>query len=90
MNPDKGQFSDKKYWSESKRPEHWVVSRWNDEVNREKGTREMAGMSVKDLTDYNAMAEEKGQHGGFEVSGDALARLKAGKPAKTNWDVKRD
>lgn len=98
MKPGTDQFPEgKKYWSESARPEHAHISRWNDEVNREKGTRDTATWAVKDLTDIQGEIESRypekksGAHAGdFEVSGDALARLKAGNPAKTTWDEKRN
>jgi len=86
-----------KYWSDSKRPEHWVVSRAADEGRRESGTRDIANMKVEDLAHYNKEVEDRdpsvksGAHPSpFEVSGDSLARLKAGKPAKEGWDVRRD
>lgn len=97
MIPNNPQLPEKKYWSDSKRPEHWVVSRAADEGRRERGTRDMANMKVEDVEAYhketadrNPSIKSGGHPGEFEVSGDALARAKSGKPAKEAWDVRRD
>ena len=97
MRPGKEQFPEKKYWSQSERPEYWVVARHSDEARRERLTRDISKMSAEKLGRYNQREEASDQRiksgsnpAAAEVSGDALARLKAGKPAKTDWDIKRD
>ena len=100
MEPNDKQFpeSDKpRYWSESPRPEHAFISRYADEVNREEFAQKHMNTPIAEL---RRMAQEEAdndpavKHGlvasKFEVSGDALARAKAGMPPKQGWDLKRD
>lgn len=99
MIPGNPQLPEKKYWNQAARPETGYLSRWTDEMKREKSSRGMLNQSVESLEKKLKKAEQADVLGLIasgadsaptEMSGDAAARKKAGKRAKGNWDLRRD
>ena len=92
MNPSEGQFEKPTHELQKARPDWAFQNRYNDEEKREQTTRNLfeENPTVAELekrakaAEAASPAERMGlDHGAFEISGDALARIQNNKPPKS-------